>query len=182
MLKLINSDERWVRVTTMFVSVVAGVAIWEIVGWQFNPAFMVPLIGHDGFGGVVPRAYEFLLGVPLLAAGEEHGGALPRLYVYLFDDEEFRDAVLGSAKLFGTGFTLGVVAAVPLGILIPPDGKHAYIANTQADVVAVIDLESLEVVGSIVAGREPDGMAWSKLDLRSLGEDAKDSGASGAGF
>ena len=118
MLKLINSDERWVRVATMIVSVVAGVAIWEIVGWQFNPAFMVPLIGHDGFGGVVPRAYEFLLGVPLLAAGEEHGGALPRLYVYLFDDEEFRDAVLGSAKLFGTGFTLGVVAAVPLGILM----------------------------------------------------------------
>ena len=118
MLKLINSDERWVRVATMIVSVVAGVAIWEIVGWQFNPAFMVPLIGHDGFCGVVPRAYEFLLGVPLLAAGEEHGGALPRLYVYLFDDEEFRDAVLGSAKLFGTGFTLGVVAAVPLGILM----------------------------------------------------------------
>ncbi len=65
-------------------------------------------------------------------------------------------------RLFGDRFG---DSSVPVGILIPPDGTHAYIANTQADVIAVIDLESLEVVGSIVAGREPDGMAWSKLEF-----------------
>ena len=117
-LKLINSDERWVRITTMIVSVVAGAAIWEYVGWQFNPSFMVPLIGHDGFGGVVPRLYEYLVGVSPLAAGEEHGGALPRLYVYIFNDEEFRGHFVDSVKLFATGFALGILAAVPLGIMM----------------------------------------------------------------
>ena len=113
-LNLINSDERWVRITTLIVSLVAGVMIWELIGWQFDATVMAPLIGHDGFGGFIPRFYEYLFNAPLLNEGEEHGGALPRLYVYLFDDEEFVDAFLGSAKLFGTGFALGVGAAVPL--------------------------------------------------------------------
>jgi ABC-type nitrate/sulfonate/bicarbonate transport system permease component len=92
---MINSDARWVRIATLVVSVVVGAGIWEIVGWQFNPAIMVPLIG-----------------------GEGHEGALPRLYEYVFNDEEFRDAFLGSVKLFTTGFALGVLAAVPLGIMM----------------------------------------------------------------
>jgi NitT/TauT family transport system permease protein len=117
-LKLINSDERWVRVATLILSLVLGALVWEIIGWQFNPSVMVPLIGHDGFGGLVPVAYEFLFNAPLLEEGEEHGGALPRLYVYLFEDEEFGTALLGSIKLFATGFALGVGTAVPLGILM----------------------------------------------------------------
>ncbi len=72
------------------------------------------------------------------------------------------EAMDPEGRLFGDRFG---DSSVPIGILIPPDGKHAYIANTQADVVAVIDLGSLEVVGSIVAGKEPDGMAWSKLEF-----------------
>ena len=118
MLKLINSHERWVRIATLILSLVLGAAIWEFIGWQFNPSVMVPLIGHDGFGGFVPAAYEFFFNAPLLKEGEEHGGALPRLYVYLFEDEEFGTALLGSIKLFATGFALGVGTAVPLGILM----------------------------------------------------------------
>ncbi len=95
MLNLVNSDRRWVRFATVAVSLLAGGLIWEIVGWNFNPAIMVPLIG-----------------------GEGHGGAAPRLYEYLFNDEEFLDAFLGSVKLFLTGFAIGVLAAVPLGILM----------------------------------------------------------------
>lgn len=95
MLKLVNSDKRWVRIATLAVSLLVGGLIWEIVGWQFNPAIMVPLFG-----------------------GEGHGGAAPRLYEYLFNDEEFLDAFLGSVKLFVTGFSIGVLAAVPLGILM----------------------------------------------------------------
>ncbi|MEC9374641.1 MAG: cytochrome D1 domain-containing protein [Planctomycetota bacterium] len=49
----------------------------------------------------------------------------------------------------------------PIGILIEPGGKKAYIANTLADIVTVIDLERLEVIGRIQAGRQPDGMAWA---------------------
>lgn len=54
---------------------------------------------------------------------------------------------------------------VPIGILIPPDGKHAYIANTNADIVTVIDLETMSITKRLTAGKQPDGMAWSPLEL-----------------
>jgi ABC-type nitrate/sulfonate/bicarbonate transport system permease component len=94
-LNFINSDVRWVRLTTLAVGLIAGAVIWEIVGWQFNPAIMVPLIG-----------------------GEGHEGAAPRLYEYIFNDEEFRAAFVDSVTLFLTGFLIGVLTAVPLGILM----------------------------------------------------------------
>ncbi|MFG0306980.1 MAG: cytochrome D1 domain-containing protein [Phycisphaerales bacterium JB040] len=68
----------------------------------------------------------------------------------------------GDAEDGGTVFTQG---PVPIGILIPGDGRHAYIANTNADIVTVIDLESYEIVSRLTAGQTPDGMAWSPLDL-----------------
>lgn len=49
---------------------------------------------------------------------------------------------------------------VPVGVLIRPDGRRAYVANTNADVVSVIDLESWSIVGRLRAGHEPDGLAW----------------------
>ena len=49
----------------------------------------------------------------------------------------------------------------PIGILIEPGGKRAYIANTLADIITVIDLDSLSVAARIPAGRQPDGMAWA---------------------
>jgi len=50
---------------------------------------------------------------------------------------------------------------LPIGILIEPTGRRAYIANTNADTVTVIDLETWKVETAIPTGREPDGMAWS---------------------
>jgi YVTN family beta-propeller protein len=47
------------------------------------------------------------------------------------------------------------------GIQMNPDGARAYVACTPDDYVAVIDLKTLEVVGHIDAGGEPDGMAWA---------------------
>ena len=47
------------------------------------------------------------------------------------------------------------------GILIAPDGSRAYVAVSMADKVAVIDLKTLEVVGQIDAGKQPDGLAWA---------------------
>jgi len=49
---------------------------------------------------------------------------------------------------------------VPVGILVRPDGRFAYVANTNADVVTVIDLETWTIAGRLRAGKEPDGMAW----------------------
>jgi YVTN family beta-propeller protein len=47
------------------------------------------------------------------------------------------------------------------GILIAPDGSRAYVAVSTADKIAVIDLKTLEVVGEISAGKQPDGLAWA---------------------
>jgi YVTN family beta-propeller protein len=47
------------------------------------------------------------------------------------------------------------------GILTAPDGSRAYVAVSMADKVAVIDLKTLEVVGQIDAGKQPDGLAWA---------------------
>lgn len=52
------------------------------------------------------------------------------------------------------------VGAVPVGNLVRPDGQVAYVANTRADRISVVDLEAWERSGEIVAGDEPDGMAW----------------------
>lgn len=60
-------------------------------------------------------------------------------------------------RVFGAGMT----GAVPVGILVPPRGGVAYVANTYADTVSIVDLAGWKVIGHLVAGREPDGLAWS---------------------
>jgi YVTN family beta-propeller protein len=47
------------------------------------------------------------------------------------------------------------------GILMEPDGARAFVACSPDGYVAVIDLHSMEVVGRIEAGHEPDGLAWA---------------------
>lgn len=42
-----------------------------------------------------------------------------------------------------------------------PDGARAFVAVSSNDKVAVVDLQTLEVVGEISAGKQPDGMAWA---------------------
>jgi YVTN family beta-propeller protein len=63
-------------------------------------------------------------------------------------------------RLFGEKFGK---SPVPIGILMHPDGKRAFVANANADAVAVVDLGSWAVTGTLLAGREPDGMAYSPL-------------------
>ncbi len=68
-----------------------------------------------------------------------------------------REAVPGSeTRLFSTQFGK---SPTPVGLLIAPDGKRAWVASTNADVVSVIDLDKLAVVGRLTAGKEPDGLA-----------------------
>ncbi|MCH8822072.1 MAG: beta-propeller fold lactonase family protein [Planctomycetes bacterium] len=54
---------------------------------------------------------------------------------------------------------------VPIGIMIPPDGKHAYVANTNVNLVTVIDLQTLEIINRLTAGARPDGLGYSPLVL-----------------
>ena len=68
-----------------------------------------------------------------------------------------------SDRLFQDAFGRG---PVPVGILVVPGARQAFVANTNADVVTVIDVEHWTVVGRLRAGKEPDGMAYSPLVLR----------------
>jgi DNA-binding beta-propeller fold protein YncE len=47
------------------------------------------------------------------------------------------------------------------GILVAPDGSRAFVAVTSADKVVVVGLKTLEVIGQIDAGKQPDGLAWA---------------------
>jgi YVTN family beta-propeller protein len=43
-----------------------------------------------------------------------------------------------------------------------PDGQRAYASFAADNFVVVIDLKTLEVVGKINAGANPDGLAWAQ--------------------
>jgi YVTN family beta-propeller protein len=47
------------------------------------------------------------------------------------------------------------------GILIVPDGSRAFVAVSEKNKVAVVDLKSLEVTGEVQTGKQPDGLAWA---------------------
>ncbi len=54
--------------------------------------------------------------------------------------------------------------SVPIGLVVP-DNRFAYVANTRSDVVSVIDLKKMEIVSHFDAGREPDGINFSHINL-----------------
>lgn len=47
----------------------------------------------------------------------------------------------------------------PVGILMHPNGLFAFIANSNADKIEVLDMQSFTLVSTIGAGRVPDGLA-----------------------
>ncbi len=65
----------------------------------------------------------------------------------------------------GRGTMLGAndSSGVPIGILISPDGRRAWVANANADVVTVVDIPGRRVLGYARAGREPDGLGYSPI-------------------
>lgn len=51
------------------------------------------------------------------------------------------------------------------GIVIEPNGRHAYITNVYADEVAVLDLEELAVVARVPVGAKPNGVSYSPVTV-----------------
>jgi len=67
------------------------------------------------------------------------------------------EAVAGDQpRVFGTRFGR---RPVPVGLLIAPDSRRAWVASTNADVVTALDLDSYAAIRRLTAGREPDGLA-----------------------
>ncbi len=54
---------------------------------------------------------------------------------------------------------------MPIGIVLAPDGRHAFVANGGYDRLAVIDLKTFKVIARYETGREPDGLAFSSRSL-----------------
>ncbi|MCP3981036.1 MAG: beta-propeller fold lactonase family protein [bacterium] len=89
--------------------------------------------------------------------------------VALFDVEQRREIARrkldlttvpdAASRLFGDRFG---ESPVPVGVVVAPAGDRAWVAATQSDVVVVVDTQTLEVLDLLRAGREPDGMAYSK--------------------
>lgn len=57
-------------------------------------------------------------------------------------------------------------SSVPIGIEIAPDGKRAYVAHANADQISIVDLVEWKKVGALTAGKEPDGMGMSALEVK----------------
>lgn len=52
-------------------------------------------------------------------------------------------------------------SAVPLGILISPDSRTAYVATAAHNEIAVVDIPGRRIVATLRTGDEPDGMAFA---------------------
>jgi YVTN family beta-propeller protein len=55
-------------------------------------------------------------------------------------------------------------SAVPIGLLVTPDGRRAYVATAATDEIAEVDLVRWAIVRYLRAGREPDGLGYSPLE------------------
>jgi YVTN family beta-propeller protein len=76
---------------------------------------------------------------------------------------ELRRLRSGLAPAPGAANILGFAGSVPVGIVVEPSGTRAFVAHTNADAVAVFDLATGVPAGTLRAGREPDGMAFTPV-------------------
>lgn len=54
----------------------------------------------------------------------------------------------------------------PQGLILHPDGKTLFLSLSRANRIAVIDIESREVVGYLPTGAGPDGIGYSSVVIR----------------
>lgn len=66
-------------------------------------------------------------------------------------------------RLFGDQFGQ---SPVPVGILVAPGLSHAFVANTNADIVTMVDLKTWQIVDRLTAGKEPDGLGYSRQTVK----------------
>lgn len=65
-------------------------------------------------------------------------------------------------RLFGDRFG---DSSVPIGVVVDDAGDHAFVAHANADVITEVDLATGQIVRSLRAGKEPDGMGFSPRAL-----------------
>ena len=77
---------------------------------------------------------------------------------------QFDLASLGAGnRLFGDRFGN---SSVPIGVVVSGDGERAFVAHAHADVITEVDLAGVpRVLRTLRAGKEPDGMGWTAIDV-----------------
>lgn len=66
-------------------------------------------------------------------------------------------------RLFGDRFG---DSSVPIGVIVDDTGNRAFVAHANADVITEINLATGDIVRSLHAGKEPDGMGFSALTVQ----------------
>jgi len=66
-------------------------------------------------------------------------------------------------RLFGDRFG---DSSVPIGIVVASDGKRAFVAHANADKITENEIPSGKRLRLLTAGKEPDGMAYSPLEVK----------------
>jgi YVTN family beta-propeller protein len=74
-----------------------------------------------------------------------------------------KDEIDLGGKLFGDLFG---DSSIPIGVQVEPSGKRAWVALAGADLIAEVVMGDWTVSRALTAGREPDGMAYSPLQVR----------------
>lgn len=86
--------------------------------------------------------------------------------VAIFDATTRQEIARTKIELPGSGEQmLGSQGPVPIGILFTPSGDRAFVASANADVVSVIDTETWTIQQPLIAGKQPDGLAYSPLTV-----------------
>lgn len=58
------------------------------------------------------------------------------------------------------GMEFGAGTGVPIGVIVSPDGRLAYVSNANVDAVTVVDVRARRVIALLPTGREPDGVVF----------------------
>ncbi len=101
------------------LSLLTGLVIWEIAGWNFNSAFFAPVLGSDvAVTNWLANTIASFFGI---AISEPHPGALPKL-VALFGAGEMLTAFADS-RSEGAGIVSSLIAAVSASELLSALGQ-----------------------------------------------------------
>jgi ABC-type nitrate/sulfonate/bicarbonate transport system permease component len=112
------------RISQTALSLLIGLTIWEVAGWQFNASVLTPVLGSTfaptaWLAGYVADGWYAMMSVfgVMRPESEPHPGALPRLFHFL-NQGDLTLSLLSSLQLFITGFSIALAIGLPLGLLM----------------------------------------------------------------
>jgi len=77
---------------------------------------------------------------------------LRRETLRFFDGDTYDE--LGNIEFPGEG---------PEGLILHPDGRHLFLSLSRGNRIAIVDIDTREVLGFLPAGAGPDGIGYSAM-------------------